>query len=523
MRRSGDVQLHLFQLSQNYKNIMTQSLILAIDQGGQSSRVAVYTQEGELLHCFSAVCETTREIVGGIEHIEQNPQDILSGIKDCLEKIKSVLGDDVKNIIAAGFAGQGSSLLCWDNKTGEALSPVLSWQDIRGDKILKNVSLTNKQTQQLTGLRMSPHYGASKIRWCLVNDEKVIHRRENNSLSIGPIVSYIFWHLCGTNIVDPGHAQRTLLWNLRANAWDESLLTLFNIPRSVLPECKFHNSFFGDLTMGDNRIPFTASARDQGASLFSQGLPDKNTCYINIGTGAFIQRVSEKLVAPDGLLVSPLWLPKNNKATIVEVASSTCYAEKFAEPDSGFSSKSLYAWEATVNGAASAISFIQQETGLLITPTEINQALELNPTHSCYFLNAVGGLSAPYWRTDLTSQFIKSLSAQEKILAWLESIIFQITINVHLMNQLGAAKKIYISGGLSNADAICQKIADLTQIAVHRSENADATLRGIACMAAGIPSEWKVSDVKKIFQARFDERLLSRFTRWQYAMNKWLG
>ena len=90
------------------------------------------------------------------------------------------------------------------------------------------------------------------------------------------------------------------------------------------------------------------------------------------------------------------------------------------------------------------------------------------------------------------------------------------------MNQLGVAHKIYISGGLSGADAICQKIADLTQISVYRSENADATLQGIACMAAGIPVVWKSSGVEEIFQSRFDESLQKRFARWQEAMSKWL-
>jgi glycerol kinase len=502
---------------------MTQSFILAIDQGGQSSRVAVYTRSGEQLHCFSAACETTLEIVDGIEHIEQNPQDILSGIQDCLEKIKSALGDKVKNIVAAGFAGQGSSLLCWDNKTGEALSPILSWQDIRGDKILKNISLTNQQAQKLTGLRMSPHYGASKIAWCLKNNAQVISARERKSLSVGPIVSYIFWHLCSTNFVDPGHAQRTLLWSLRENRWDDLLLSLFNIDKDNLPKCTFHNSFFGDLKLGNHLIPFTASARDQGASLFAGGIPDKNTCYINIGTGAFIQRVSESLDAPEGLLISPLWIRKDNSADVIEVASPTCYADEFAEINSTLSRKSLYAWEATVNGAASAINFIQQETGLQITPTEINQALELNPTQDCYFLNAVGGLSAPYWRTDLVSQFSNHITAHEKILAWLESIIFQVTVNVRLMEQLGVTQKIYISGGLSNADAICQKIADLTQIPVHRSENADATLQGIASMAAGIPHDWKSSVSQNAFSPQKNSNLSKRFDLWQNAINNWLA
>lgn len=478
---------------------MSQPLILAIDQGGQSSRVAIYTNSGECLHSFSAACATTREFINGVEHIEQSPRDILLGIKTCIEKITAVLGDDVKNIVAAGFAGQGSSLLCWNNQTGEALSPVLSWQDIRGEYSLKNIALNHAQAQKITGLRVSPHYGASKMRWCLDNNSLVANAYKNNALSIGPIVSYIFWHLLNTNLVDPGHAQRTLLWNLQTNDWDNSLLKLFNIPRELLPHCQYHNSHFGDLTLDQTKIPFTASARDQGASLFARGLPDKNACYINIGTGAFIQRLSENLHAPEGILVSPLWIPENNNA------------------------KHYYCWEATVNGAAAAISFLQEHTGMQITPAEINKALALNPGSECYFLNAVGGLSAPYWRTDLQSQFSENLSADQKILAWLESLVFQIAINVRLMDKLGATQKIYISGGISKADGLCQKLADLLQIPVHRSENTDATLQGIACMAAAIPDAWEYIADEDIFQPQQNPSLTKAFDMWQSAMCRWLS
>jgi glycerol kinase len=459
-------------------------LFLAIDQGGQSSRVAIYTATGEQLCCFSAACATTHHQPDDspYQHIEQNGEEILAGIRECLEKIHQYLGGDIKRIKAASFAGQGSSLLCWNNQTGEALTPVLSWQDIRGEPYLNTIPLTHQQTQQITGLRLSPHYGATKMRWCLENDKKVAQAQQDNYLSIGPVVSYIFWHLLDSasatytsSLVDPGHAQRTLLWNLSHNAWDQSLLDIFQIPRNVLPHCQYHNSHFGNLLLGDHTIPFTASARDQGASLFARGLPENDSCYINIGTGAFIQRVSENLHAPEGLLVSPLWLPENP------------------------ADKKYYAWEATVNGAASAISFVQQQTGLEITPQEINQALTLNPIGDCYFLNAVGGLSAPYWRTDLQSRFSDGLSPNEKILAWIESVIFQIVINVQLMNQLSAAQKIIIS------------------------DNADATVQGAACMAAGLPQSWQSVLDEDVFAPQPNPELLQRFTNWQSEMHQWIN
>lgn len=481
---------------------MKPKLYLAIDQGGQSSRVAVYRESGELLHVFSAACATHhyRPDNFPMDFIEQDGEEILHGIKHCLQQIAHVLGDDVRQIVAAGFAGQGSSLLCWDTFTGKALSPVLSWQDIRGDEILKTIPLTHQQAQEFTGLRVSPHYGATKIRWCLLNNPAVMQAIKEQRLSVGPIVSFIFWHLlnpAAKNLVDPGHAQRTLLWNLQSQDWDETLLALFQIPKAILPQCLHHNDCFGRLNVGEYQVPLMASARDQGASLFARGLPDKNICYINIGTGAFIQRVSASLHAPDGLLVSPLWLPADKQLP------------------------SLYAWEATVNGAASAIPFVQQQTGLDVSPEDIQHALERHCTG--YFLNAIGGLGAPYWRTDVQSQFSENLNVDEKICAWIESIIFQITVNVQLMNTLGPPSKIIISGGLSRANAVCQKLADLTQVPVHRSENSDATLQGITCMAAGIPRQWQINQAEEKFTPQHNPLLLNSFALWQNAIQDWLA
>lgn len=484
---------------------MNKPYTLAIDQGGQSTRVAVYDALGEQICCFASPCETHHYSQQNTSQvfIEQNAESILVGLQQCLEKIRLTMGDDIRFISAAGFAGQGSSLLCWNSQTGEALTPVLSWQDIRGESYLKNISLTHEQAQIITGLRVSAHYGASKMRWCLEHYESVSVAHENKQLSIGPIVSYVFRHVlaaneCGNHLVDPGHAQRTLLWDLQKNNWSQTLLALFLIDEQHLPRCVPHNSYFGDLMLGEHYVPVMASARDQGASLFAHGLPDSTALYINIGTGAFIQRVSKQLTSPEGLLVSPLWISQYEQ------------------------DKNLYAWEATVNGAASATHFIEQQTGLAITPDIIHQALQLNLEKECCFLNAIGGVSAPYWRTDLNSFFSRDLSSLEKILAWLESIIFQITVNVQLMNTSQECKKIYISGGLSNADLLCQKLADLTQLPVYRYENTDATLQGIAYLAAAMPTAWH-SQVKSYeFIPNENSSLKNRYSTWNKCMVKWL-
>jgi glycerol kinase len=484
---------------------MIKPYTLAIDQGGQSTRVAVFDALGAQVCCFAASCATTQYSPdhSSLVFIEQDASDIVRGIEICLAQIVTYLGDEINAVTSAGFAGQGSSFLCWNHQTGDPITPVLSWQDTRGESLLPYSQLSHQHAQAISGLRVSPHYGASKIRWCLIHDDHVISAQKNNVLSVGPIVSFVFTRLLhnkpNKNMVDPGHAQRTLLWNMRSNNWDNFLVDIFTIDKQLLPECAFHNSYFGDLWVGAHKVPVVASARDQGASVFARGLPDANAVYINIGTGAFIQRVCERMTAPEGLLVAPLYLSKNQ------------------------TDQTLYAWEATVNGAASAISYIAQQAGIEITPENINQSLLLNPHHECYFLNAVGGLSAPYWRTDLASQFSENLSPYEKILAWLESILFQITVNIFLMQDLGAANKIYISGGLSNTDLLCQTLADLTQLPVYRYENADATLQGIAYLAAAMPKEWNQIQSVRIFTPLTNHFLYKRFSSWQTAMNKWLA
>lgn len=158
-----------------------------------------------------------------------------------------------------------------------------------------------------------------------------------------------------------------------------------------------------------------------------------------------------------------------------------------------------------------------------ITPVLIQQLLERDPAANCYLLNAVGGLSAPYWRTDLHSQWGNTANGEEKVLAWLESVIFQIVVNVRLMNTSGELHEIVISGGLSRADGMCQRIANLVGVRVRRAENADATAQGMAFLAAAMPPAWRPALREEVFTPMDDPGLGARFRTWQDAMALWLA
>lgn len=489
---------------------MKTPLILAIDQGGQSTRVGLYDLSGELLFSASVNCATRQLDLNQVQHIEQNTTELLDGFGSLFDRIASFLEGSIYSIIAAGYSGQGSSLICWDRLAGTALSPVISWQDIRGNSLLQQrlqteVGLAEKIIA-LTGLRASPHYGASKYRWCLENLDAVIKAKDSGHLMMGPIFCFFLQHFIHRDdsnstpvvLVDPGHAQRTLLWDKSNNQWSKDLLDSFGIQQSWLPQLTTHYHHYGDLSLSVGKAPLMVAARDQGASLFAGGEPDPRAAYVNVGTGAFIQRVSNFTSAPDGILVSPIWLEENQE-------------------------RNIYAWEATVNGAAAAMPYVRLHTGIDLHPAEIDAALSINVEKPCWFLNAQGELSAPWWITGLSSQWSAELNAQEKVLAWLESIQFQIRLNIRLMNAEFACERIICSGGFSQSDVFCQHLADVCQLVVERADDPEASLRGIAYMAAGRPSGWSTQmRASKRFVPKDSADIELRFQLWLEKLSEWI-
>lgn len=479
---------------------MNEDLVLAIDQGGQSTRVAVYTRRGRCVLTHATACQTVHFEDG---RIEQDPEAILGGLRESLAFVARKLGKRCRHLVAAGFAGQGSSLMAWDTETGDPLSPVISWQDTRGARYLDDLHLSDVFVKSRTGLNISAHYGASKMRWCLEQLPAVRHAADNGHLMMGPLAGYLFAELLESERigVDPGQAQRTLLWSIESGDWDEGLLSAFAIERHQLPNCRRHDSCYGHLPLGGKRVPVLSVQRDQGASLFARGRPNPGTAYVNIGTGAFLQRVTSDRAVPEGLLLSPLWIAEHGK-----------------EPP-------LYAWEATVNGAAAALPWLREEAGLPVSPADMAQSLNLalDPERTIYLLNAEGGLSAPYWRIDLTSEFSEGLSPEEKIVAWIESVVFQLTLNHERMAEyLGPPDNMVVSGGLGQTEGLCQRLANLTGVAVYRTDNPEATLMGVAYTAAGRPETWPGHTEGQIFHPEPDRGLKARFGQWQQALERWL-
>ena len=477
-----------------------EEVLLIIDQGGQSSRLALYRQDGEQLAAwrYPVTTRQTRAADGNL-YIEQDPAEILAGIREGLQAADQWLASHPHlELKRAGYAGQGSSCLCWDALGGQPLSPVFSWQDLRASGFVDQLPLADSVISRKTGLRKSAHYGASKFRWALDNLPEVSRAAAAGRLRMGPVVTYILQQLTGSKeaFIDPGHAQRTLLWNMESGHWDADLLQLFGLEQAFLPRLLPHDGDFGRCRVAGREVVFRAVMRDQGASLFARGAPDWQAAYINLGTGAFLQRLTPQPQFQEGLLASPLWLPVKGQK--------------------------LYALEATVNGAAAALSWLSGQCDLTVTPEAIAAALSAAASDAL-LLNAEGGLSAPWWRSDLESQFIRAPAAGDKIQAWVESVLFQLMVNLQRMNDNKPLQRLYVSGGLSQSDPLCQRLANLAGLPVIRHENPDATLQGVAFTLAGQPANWHFSGDSRHFQPQPDAALEGRFQAWQQAVALWLA
>lgn len=441
---------------------------LAIDQGTHASRALLFDGRGRLLRA------ATREIALrdlGAGRVEQDPTEILDSLRGALEAVLDGPDLDRARIGQVGVATQRSSVLAWERRSGRALSPVLSWQDTRVDAALAALAPQAAQVQARTGLRLSPHYGAGKLRWLLDHQPGLRERAGGGDLAIGPLAAFVVQHLTGAAEprLDEANAARTLLWNAAERRWDPWLLALFGIPAALLPEVRPVQADHGRLQrLG---VPLTAVAGDQGAALYAWGPPPPGEVLVNLGTGAF--------------LLSPL-----TGAPPAAWAASGLL-QGVTRSDAAGVDRAL---EGTVNGAGAALDWLAERLQLGEVPALLGTALA-RVREPPLFCNTLGGLGSPWWRAGPAPGFgalrLAELTPAAALAGVAESILFLVARNIERLQELQPEiRGIRASGGLARVDALCQRLADLTALPVTRPAAVEATARGIAWLAAGGPAGW---------------------------------
>ena len=439
-------------------------MYLCIDVGTHAVRAALFSTAGTQVGEEHADTELMRFERGPGQWVEQDPIEMRTAL---FSVIKKVAAKARTPILAAGISCQRSSVVAWRQDTQEPLSQIISWQDTRGVEHVNELKACSEDIHSRSGLVLSPHYGASKIHWL---QTKLSAKK---TLITSPLVSYLIACLTkNTNAyVDVTNAGRTQLWNLDENQWDQQLSQRFKVNiktlPTVLPTCADYGFLAG---VGLDTVPLQVVMGDQNAALMGALTPVDTAALVNCGTGAFALAFSDHRSSH---------LPNKPKSLLRSVA--------FSEKD-----QRQMLLEGTVNGAGAALSWLAEQPHFAAeNPTEMNaeewlfQQLpkwcEAQGSLPGLFINAVGGVGSPYWRSDLLPTFTGSgWSAAQKAVAVVESIVFLLAKNVQLLQQYTPVTTIVVTGGLSRLDALCQMLADLSGLPCQRLANHESTLYGTA-------------------------------------------
>jgi glycerol kinase len=472
---------------------VNERLYLALDQGGHASRAIIFDATGETRAQSHAPVATVRPACGYVEHDpEQLCESLAIAIADACQHVTGP-GD----LVAAGLATQRSSIVCWDRTSGAALSPVISWQDRRNAALIARLNSHARAIHERTGLVLSPHYGASKLRWCLDNLSEVESAAHDGRLAFGPLSSFLLFRLLEEHplLTDPANASRTQLYDPAARSWAPELLDLFGINCAHLPAPVPTRHEFGRLKVQGRRIPVRVCTGDQSSVPFAFGTARLDSAYVNIGTGAFIQCLLNEPMVVSRLLTSVIWSDDR---------------------------RTLYTLEGTINGANSALDWFSETEGV----DAQRMFAALNPdvgreSSSLLFLNGVSGLGSPFWVPSFASRFVGTGSVQERFVALLESILFLIRLNLDEMQHTGVRlERVIITGGLSSSDWLCQRLADLLSLPLHRYQEFEATARGLGFLVADQPAEWRLGSNVRLFAPSSNPHLLERFFAWLKEMKR---
>jgi glycerol kinase len=461
------------------------SFVLAIDQGTTSSRAIVF--RGDISIAASAQAEFPQHFPasGWVEH---EPEDIwTSTIATCREALKKA-GLAAKDIAAIGITNQRETTVVWDRAMGKAVHRAIVWQDRRTADIcakLKSEGLEPKISAR-TGLIIDPYFSGTKVAWILDQVPGARDRAERGELLFGTVDCYLLWRLTGAKVhaTDATNASRTLLFNIHTGEWDDELLKILRVPRSMLPEVKDSSHHFGDSAaeLFGGSIAISGIAGDQQAATIGQACFSPGMIKSTYGTGCF------------ALL--------NTGAT--PVASNNKLLTTIAYQLGG---KRTYALEGSIFVAGSAVQWLRDGLGIIKTAHESDEITEKSdPTQSVYLVPAFVGLGAPYWNPRVRGALFgltRNTGPAELAHAALESVCYQTFDLWAAMRadwpEAKAAKPVLrVDGGMAVSDWTMQRLADLLDAPVDRPMIRETTALGaayLAGLAAGVyPEPAKFAD-----------------------------
>ena len=287
--------------------------LLGIDQGTTQTTAVIVDERGEMIEKNSAQLPARFPQPGWVE---QEPSDIVRTVKEACAPLLAKY-----DIAAVGFDNQGETFVVWDKRTGEAVTPAIVWQDTRGQSVCDALAphVDIQRLRQKTGLLLDSYFSAPKLKWVFENNSEIRTRAHAGELLFGTTETWVIWSLTKgkLHITDPSTASRTLLFDMNKFEWDDELLELFDVPRSMLPEVKPSAGHIGDVDFSGQggqsgqgiALPLHALLVDQQAALFGQACFNAGEMKCSFGTGSFLlMNIGDKpKLSSHGLLTTVGW------------------------------------------------------------------------------------------------------------------------------------------------------------------------------------------------------------------------
>ena len=440
-------------------------LVLAIDQGTTSSRAMLFDQGGT--PCGSAQVELP-QIYPRSGWVEHDAERIWSDVVKVCREVCARVGAEA--IEAIGITNQRETTVVWDRASGRPIANAIVWQDRRTADICERLRAQGhgERVQGRTGLLLDPYFSATKVAWLLDNIDGARARAKRGELAFGTIDSFLLWRLTGGKVhaTDASNAARTMLFDIHRQDWDDDLLALFDIPRSMLPEVRDCSAAFGQslAEILGRSIPITGMAGDQQAASFGQAAFEPGTIKSTYGTGCFmLLNTGDRPVLSKRRLLSTIAWRLDGKVT--------------------------YALEGSIFIAGAAVQWLRDGLKLIAAAGE-SEALArmLSDTGGVYLVPAFTGLGAPYWDAEARGAIVgltRSTGISEIVRAALEAVCYQTRDLLAAMEGDGAGKprSLRVDGGLSVNDWVMQFLADILALEVERPKVTETTALGAAYLA----------------------------------------
>lgn len=489
--------------------------ILAIDQGTTGTTVVLVNEQAQIVESASQDFEQIYPKPGWVEH---NPAAIWKTAVDCIQTVLQKSQVDPHHIASIGITNQRETVVVWDRKNSEPIYNAIVWQCRRTTEYCQKLKARGyeKKIRAKTGLLLDPYFSGTKIRWILDHVAGAKHKAKQGHLACGTIDTFLMWKLSGglTHATDVSNASRTLLMNIKSLEWDPSLLKIFDIPATILPEIKTSSGLFGvtqDVPGLPNGIPIAGVAGDQQSALFGQACFEPGMAKCTFGTGSFLlMNTGSKLVfSKSGLLTTVAWQLNGEK-------------------------KATYALEGGAFVCGAAVQFLRDQMHFIKEAREVEDLASRVPdSGGVEFVPALTGLGAPYWDPEargLICGLTRGTSREQIARATLEAMALQnADILIAMQKDLGKRLRIVkVDGGASANNLLMQLQSDYLGVPIERPQNIESTSMGAAFLAGLGVGLWPdLVALKKNWQLEHgfttklgDKLRRERMQRWHLAIER---